>query len=48
MSSSLENQQIWENIYQSGHEQRAPWDSVVSFVYRNKPDVPNQQVKIFD
>lgn len=48
MSHPAENQKVWEGIYQSGHEQRAPWDSVVSFVYRNKPDVQNQQLKILE
>ena len=28
---------IWDQIYEGGHEQRAPWDTVVSFVYRNRP-----------
>lgn len=28
---------VWNEIYDGGHEQKAPWDSVVSFVYRNRP-----------
>lgn len=28
---------VWERKYFSGHEQRAPWDSVVSFVERHRP-----------
>jgi len=28
---------IWENKYTKGFEQRYPWDSVVSFVYRYAP-----------
>ena len=28
---------IWEDKYQSGHAQRYPWDVVVSFVFRNRP-----------
>lgn len=28
---------IWENKYKSGFEQRYPWDSVVSFVFRYSP-----------
>jgi SAM-dependent methyltransferase len=27
----------WETKYQSGHEQRYPWDIIVSFVFRNYP-----------
>jgi SAM-dependent methyltransferase len=28
---------IWEEKYASGHQQRYPWDCVVSFVFRNAP-----------
>jgi SAM-dependent methyltransferase len=28
---------IWEEKYRSGHRQRYPWDSVVTFVFRNAP-----------
>lgn len=28
---------IWDSIYEDGHTQKAPWDSVVSFVYRHRP-----------
>jgi ubiquinone/menaquinone biosynthesis C-methylase UbiE len=28
---------IWEKKYQSGHQQKYPWDMVVSFVYRYAP-----------
>lgn len=48
MSSAAENQQVWNDIYHDGHEQRAPWDSVVSFVYRNKPEKENKDVKILE
>src|SRR5450759_4979807 len=26
---------IWEDKYKAGHQQRAPWDEVVSFLFRN-------------
>lgn len=28
---------VWEAKYAAGHAERYPWDSVVSFVYRNMP-----------
>jgi SAM-dependent methyltransferase len=28
---------IWEEKYSAGHQQRAPWDETVSFVFRNMP-----------
>jgi SAM-dependent methyltransferase len=28
---------FWEEKYASGHQQRYPWDAVVSFVFRNAP-----------
>jgi len=40
---------VWDDIYESGHEQKAPWDSVVSFVYRNKPkDTENKDVQVLE
>lgn len=40
---------VWDDIYASGHEQKAPWDNVVSFVYRNKPkDAENNNVQILE
>jgi SAM-dependent methyltransferase len=28
---------VWDEIYARGHQQRAPWDSVVTFLFRNAP-----------
>jgi SAM-dependent methyltransferase len=28
---------VWEEHYARGHQQRAPWDEVVTFVYRHMP-----------
>lgn len=28
---------VWNEIYENGHEQKAPWDMVVSFVYHYRP-----------
>ena len=45
----MNNQKVWDDIYQSGHEQRAPWDTVVSFVYRHKPQgANNKDVRILE
>lgn len=47
--SDMSNQIIWEDIYKSGHQQRAPWDMVVSFVYRFRPkDKGEAQTKILE
>lgn len=37
MNSMQTFDSVWERKYFSGHEQRAPWDSVVSFVERHRP-----------
>lgn len=40
---------VWERKYSSGHVQRYPWDSVVSFVFRNAPrDRPRSEVSILE
>lgn len=40
---------VWEDKYSSGHGQRYPWDSVVSFVFRNAPrDKPHSEVRILE
>lgn len=40
---------IWEEKYKAGHVQRYPWDSVVSFVFRNAPrDKPRHEVSILE
>ncbi len=39
----------WESIYQQGKECNvAPFDEVVSFVYRHKPDIENHKVRILE
>lgn len=43
------NSTIWDQIYQDGHEQKYPWDSVVSFIFRNSPkNINREQVKILE
>jgi ubiquinone/menaquinone biosynthesis C-methylase UbiE len=40
---------VWEEKYAAGHAQRYPWDSVVSFVFRNAPrDRPRGEVSIVE
>lgn len=40
---------VWEEKYASGHAQRYPWDSVVSFVYRFAPRTkPRSEVRILE
>ncbi len=40
---------IWDEKYAAGHEQRYPWDMVVSFVFRNFPrDKPRNNVRILE
>ncbi len=40
---------IWERKYAAGHAERYPWDSVVSFVYRNAPPgLPHREVRIVE
>ncbi len=36
----MDNQEVWEEIYSGGHNELAPWDEVVSFVYRNAQGNP--------
>ena len=39
----------WEEKYRSGHQQYYPWDSVVSFVFKNAPkDRPRHEIKILE
>ena len=43
------NNKIWDEIYELGHEQKYPWDSVVSFIYRNTPPNTNKKdIKILE
>ena len=40
---------VWEEKYSTGHEERYPWDSIVSFVYRNYPRGKSRnEVKILE
>jgi len=40
---------IWEEKYAHGHAQSYPWDSIVSFVFRNSPrDRPRNQISILE
>ncbi len=40
---------VWNDIYDGGHEQKAPWDSVISFVYRHRPrDVSASATRILE
>ncbi|PAJ75128.1 hypothetical protein CJF42_06455 [Pseudoalteromonas sp. NBT06-2] len=38
----------WNDIYENGQENRYPWDSVVSFVFRNKPNKPRNETHILE
>jgi SAM-dependent methyltransferase len=40
---------VWERKYASGHQERYPWDVVVSFVFRNRPrERPTSDVTILE
>lgn len=40
---------VWDEKYAGGHEQRYPWDMVVSFVFRHAPrDRPRNGVRILE
>jgi ubiquinone/menaquinone biosynthesis C-methylase UbiE len=40
---------IWEIKYAAGHEERYPWDAVVSFVFRNYPrHKSREEIKILE
>ena len=40
---------VWHDIYAQGRVQYAPWDSVVTFLFRNAPkDVPRHEVRILE
>jgi len=40
---------VWEEKYSQGHAERYPWDSVVSFVFRNAPrNRPRSEVHILE
>ncbi|OOZ41830.1 hypothetical protein BOW53_02180 [Solemya pervernicosa gill symbiont] len=41
--------QVWEEKYSDGHQQRYPWDVIVSFVLRNAPKgVERSQIRILE
>src|SRR5688572_320998 len=49
MSKAVSFDTIWEERYAAGHQQRAPWDEVVSFLFRHAPrDRPRNAVKILE
>jgi SAM-dependent methyltransferase len=40
---------VWEEKYASGHREHAPWDAVVSFLFRNAPKaVPRAEVRVLE
>jgi SAM-dependent methyltransferase len=40
---------VWEEKYKTGHQERAPWDMVVSFIFRNRPrDKDRKDTKILE
>lgn len=40
---------IWEEKYSSGHNERYPWDCIVTFVFRHAPrNVPRKDVKVLE
>ena len=40
---------VWDKLYGEGHNQRYPWDKIVSFVFRYYPrDQPRDQVTILE
>jgi len=49
MNSAQSFDPIWEKKYSSGHMERYPWDSVVSFVFRNYPrNKQRKDVKVLE
>jgi len=49
MNNRVSFDPVWEQKYEQGHEQRYPWDTVVSFVFRNSPrDKPRNEVSILE
>jgi SAM-dependent methyltransferase len=40
---------VWETKYAAGHEERYPWDAVVSFVFRHAPrGCPRSEVRLLE
>ncbi len=49
MTSAQSFDPIWEEKYKAGHQQRAPWDEVVSFLFRNIPkNRPRTNIRILE
>lgn len=49
MTKSRTFDPIWEDKYSSGHMERYPWDSVVSFVFKNLPkDKPRSAIHLLE
>jgi SAM-dependent methyltransferase len=49
MADGMSLDPVWEEKYANGHEQRYPWDLVVSFVLRNAPrDRARSSVRILE
>ena len=49
MTKSRTFDPIWEDKYSSGHMERYPWDSVVSFVLKNLPkDKPRSAIHVLE
>ena len=49
MTKSRSFDPIWEEKYADGHIDRYPWDTVVSFVFRNIPrDKPRSDIRILE
>jgi len=49
MTKSRTFDPIWEQKYSSGHMERYPWDSVVSFVFKNLPkDKPRSAIHLLE
>jgi ubiquinone/menaquinone biosynthesis C-methylase UbiE len=49
MAESRSFDPIWEEKYSVGHMVRYPWDTVVSFVFKNAPrDKPRSKVRILE
>ena len=39
---------VWEEKYSHGHQQRYPWDAIVSFVYRASKNKEHKEVSILE
>lgn len=49
MSETRTFDPIWETKYAAGHQQRYPWDAVISFTFRNAPrDRPRSEIAILE